>query len=103
MKSDGKPMTITIYSPYSDKFRQVAHEQAKKRINKGRDTDLTIDEYYDFNIETLAATVQSWDIQFGGEALAFSVAAAKDLFKKLPWLVEDIREAQDNTGNFFND
>jgi hypothetical protein len=96
-------MTITIYSPYSDKFRQVAHEEAKKRLSKakGGKAELTVDDYQDFTLDTLAATTEGWDIQFDKKTVPFSQEKAKELFKSLPWLVEQIKDAQDRIGNFF--
>lgn len=102
-KDNGKPMTISIFGPYSDKFRKVAHDQAKKRMAKVKDAkaEITLEDYQDFAVETLAATVSGWDIQFGGKGVPFSEAKAKELFVSLPWLVEQLREEQDNITNFF--
>lgn len=102
-KDNGKPMTVSIYGPYSDHFRKVAHEQAKKRLTKAKDskTEVTLEEYQDFALDTLSATVVDWDIQFDKKALPFSPEKAKEIFKALPWLIEQVREEQDNLTNFF--
>lgn len=101
---DKKPMTITVHSPYSDKFRHVAHEQAKKRINRSKsadaDKELTIDDYQEFSLDTLAATTQDWNISFDGEEVPYSDVKAKEIYKMLPWLTEQVKEAQDKIANF---
>ncbi len=97
-KDDGKPMTITIYSPYSDTFRKVAHEQAKKRLSKAKGSEnkeLTIEDYQEFSLDTVVATTSAWSITFDKEDLPFSEAKVKEVYKSLPWLVEQVKEAQD--------
>lgn len=103
-KDNGKPMTITIYSPYSDKFKQVAHAQAKKRLSKAKGSEvkeLTLEDYEDFAIGTMAETTSGWDIQFDKKALPFSEEKAQEIYRMLPWLVEQVKEAQDRITNFF--
>lgn len=104
-KDNGKPMTITIYSPYSDKFKQVAHAQAKKRLSKAKGVDaqkeLTIDDYTEFALDTLAATTHAWDLQFDKKSLPFSEERAKQLYKELPWLIDQVKDVQDRISNFF--
>ena len=104
LKEDGKPMSVTIYSPYSDVFRQVSHDQAKARIGKMKDNpnvEITPAEYQDFALETLIACTQCWDLVFDKKKVAFSPEKAKEIYKSLPWLVEDLKGVQDNIGNFF--
>lgn len=102
-KSNGKPMTLTIYGPYSEKFRKVAHDQAKKRLSKAKDNkvELTQEDYESFALDTLSATVADWDISFDGKSVPFSEEKVREILKSLPWLVEQLRDEQDNTTNFF--
>ena len=103
-KDNGKPMTITIYSPYSDRFKQVAHTQAKNRLTKaksGEVKELTIEDYEEFAINTLAETTSAWDLQFDKKSLPFSEEKAKEIYRMLPWLIEQIKDAQERITNFF--
>lgn len=100
--ADGKPMTATVYSPFSDKFKRIAHEQAKKRISKAKkDKELGYDELDEFTLEMMADSLSDWYVVFDGKPLEFSKDNAKALFKKLPWFLEQVKEAQDNIEHFF--
>lgn len=103
-KDNGKPMTITIFSPYSDTYKKVAHAQAKKRLTRnksGENKELTIEDYEDFAISTLAETTSGWDIQFEKKPLPFSTDKAKEIYRMLPWLIDQVKDAQDHVTNFF--
>jgi len=104
LKDDGKPMTVTVFSPYSDVFRQVSHDQAKARIAKMKDkpdVEITPSEYQEYALDTLIACTQSWDLVFDKKKVPFSPEKAREIYKALPWLVEDLKGAQDNIANFF--
>ena len=107
LKNDkGKEMTITVHSPFSDVYRNVTHEQAKKRISqsasKGAKKEMTPQDWFDFSVDTMAEITAGWSIQFNKENLEFTPEKAKEIYKQIPWLLDLVREKQENLSSFFS-
>jgi hypothetical protein len=98
-KDDGKEMTITVYAPHSAQYKSTVHEQTNKRIQKaakGKKMTFTAEEIEATTLELLAKTTKDWNIQLNGKSPKFSVAEATDLYNKLPWLKQQVLEAQED-------
>jgi hypothetical protein len=103
-KDDGKEMTITLYAPHSSQYKTVMHDQANKRIqkfSKGKKVTFTAEELENSTIELLAKTTKDWNIQFNGKSPKFTLAEALDLYAKVPWLKNQLIEAQEDFTSFF--
>lgn len=103
-KDDGKEMTITLYAPHSSQYKAVLHDQANKRIqkaSKGKKISFTAEEMENSTLELLAKTTKDWNIQFNGKSPKFSVGEALDLYAKVPWLKNQLLEAQEDITAFF--
>lgn len=102
-KDDGKEMTITVYAPHSGVYKSVIHDQTNKRIqkaSKGKRVTFTAEELENATIDLLAKTTKDWSIQLNGKSPKYSVAEAMDLYAKLPWLKQQVMEAQEDYSAF---
>lgn len=103
LKDDGKEMTITVYAPHSAQYKEVLHEQVNKRIqkaSKGKKVTFTAEDMENSTLDLLAKTTKEWNIQLNGKSPKFSVADAIDLYTKLPWLRQQVVEAQEDYSAF---
>ena len=103
VKDDGKPMTITVYAPHSSIYKTQMHEQTNKRIQKaakGKKVTFTAEELENAMLELLAKTTKDWSIQLNGKSPKYSVVEAMDLYAKLPWLKQQVLEAQEDYSAF---
>jgi hypothetical protein len=102
-KDDGKEMTITVYAPHSSAYKAVVHEQTNKRIQKaakGKKITFTAEDIESATLELLAKTTKEWAIQLNGKSPKFSYDEALDLYGKLPWLKQQVLEAQEDYNAF---
>lgn len=105
-KDDGKEMTITVYAPHSAQYKAAVHEQTNKRIQKaakGKKVTFTAEDIESATLELLAKTTKEWSIQLNGKSPKFSVDEAFDLYAKLPWLKNQVVEAQEDYSAFLKD
>jgi hypothetical protein len=103
LKDDGKEMTITLYAPHSAQYKGVVHEQTNKRIqkaSKGKKITFTAEEIEAATLDLLAKTTKDWNIQLNGKSPKFSASEAVDLYGKLPWLKQQLMEAQEDYSAF---
>jgi len=103
VKDDGTPMTITVYAPHASIYKSQMHEQTNKRIQKaakGKKVTFTAEELENAMLELLAKTTKDWSIQLNGKSPKYSVAEAMDLYAKLPWLKQQVLEAQEDYSAF---
>jgi hypothetical protein len=102
-KDDGKPMTITVYAPHSSIYKAQVHEQTNKRIQraaKGKKITFTAEELENSMLELLAKTTKDWSVQFSGESPKYSLSVAMDIYAKLPWLKQQVLDAQEDYSAF---
>jgi hypothetical protein len=100
VKDDGAVMTLTVYLPHSAQYKSVVHDQTQKRLNKmsrgKKGMTFTPDEFEQMTLDLVVKTVKDWNIQVEGKSPKFTEAAARELFIKLPWLKDQVTEAQGN-------
>ena len=103
LKDAGKEMTITMYAPHSAPYKSVVHEQTNKRIqkaSKGKKLTFTAEDIEAATLEMLAKTTKDWNIQLNGKSPKFTVNEATELYAKLPWLKQQLLEAQEDYSAF---
>ena len=109
---------ITVLGKDSDTFQKISRQQNKKRMDRmskngfraGKVSAPSQEELDADNLEILASCSVSWrtvegdeeseTILFNGEALAFSISAAKKLYSARPWIKEQIDIAIGDRANF---
>jgi hypothetical protein len=100
LKDDGKEMTLTVYLPHSPQYKSVVHEQTQKRLHKmakgKKGSTFTADDLEQMSSDLLIKTTKDWNIQVDGKSPKFSEATARDLYDKLPWLRDQVADAQND-------
>jgi hypothetical protein len=102
VKDDETQMTVTVFLPHSKEYKATVHEQNNKRIaraQKGK-TAYTSEDLEEATLELLVKTTKDWNIQLNGESVPFSVAKAREVYDKLPWVKAQILQQQDDLVNF---
>lgn len=103
VKDDGKVMTITVYAPHSNTYKAQIHDQTNKRIQKaakGKKVTFTSEDMEASTLELLVKTTKDWNIQFNNKSPKFTPAEAADLYAKVPWLKQQVLDAQEDYSAF---
>ena len=103
VKDDGKVMTITVYAPHSNIYKAQIHDQTNKRIQKaakGKKVTFTSEDMEASTLELLVKTTKDWNIQFNNKSPKFTAAEAADLYAKVPWLKQQVLDAQEDYSAF---
>ena len=86
--------TITILGRDSDEYRAAVAEQARKRAQSRNKGAISFTEVDDGALDILAACTTGWSgIVENGEPVQFSPAEARRIYKKYPWIREQVDEA----------
>lgn len=103
LKDDGTEMSIEVYAPHSAQYKAVVHEQTNKRLQKAMKNKKAVLSAEDVDVMTsdlVVKTTKAWDIQVNKKTPKFSVAEAQELYSKLPWLKQQIIDAQEDYSSF---
>lgn len=93
--ADGSPMTVEVYLPHAKEYREIRHKQADFIISKGEEK-LKSSEYEDLGYNFMADTTKGWNITLSeGDQPKFSKKKAREVYEKLPFIVELIRDVVD--------
>lgn len=93
---DETPMTITVYASHSKEHKAVLHEQTNKRLKamqSGKKQDFTAQDIEEATLTLLSKITSEWNITYGGEKPALSVAKAKELYDEVFWIKDQIEGA----------
>lgn len=92
--------TITVVGRDSDIFRNHVKKIVDKNRSKKR---LSMDEAERQNIELLAVCTIAWtNVQEGDTVYECSFENAKYIYKKYPWIREQLDEFQEERANFLS-
>jgi len=100
---DKTEMTITVALPHSEVYKKALREQQEKRFKKASKKgkqDFSVEEIEESTLELLAKSTVNWDITFNGEKPKFSASKAKELYKDLFWIRQQIDEEVNTTDVF---
>lgn len=99
---DGTDMQVELYAPYAEAYKKIVFEQQNKRLSKSKNgkIDIKAEELDEAAIELLAKVTKSWSITFGGEQPKLSVAKAKEVYKEVFWIRQQLEEAVDSSLSF---
>jgi hypothetical protein len=93
MGSDSDEYRTTI----KKRFEQAQRQQAKSK--KGNEIDL--DEAEDKSRDLLAKMTLSWEnVEEAGKKVSCTFESAKDLYKKYPWIREQVEKFISDRSNF---
>lgn len=103
---NGKPVTIILHGPDSDKYREFTRSQLKKRINNLGDskriTDYNVEEAEADSLELLSRVTSGWLNVFDteGNEIPYSSDVAKTLYTNYPLVREQVDAFVANRANF---
>jgi hypothetical protein len=98
---DTAAVTITLAGGDSDRVKAVQRAQVNRRLQRRARDPMTAEEVESEAIDVYAAATLSWtNIALGGEALACTPANAKKLYRRMPWVREQVDQFIYERGNF---
>lgn len=103
LQDDGKPVTITLLGEDSDVVTQASNRNANQflRGTAAGGQAVTAEMSKTNEINKFASATVSWNgIVVDGEALKFSADAAKALYRRFPWIRDQVRIFIADRANF---
>jgi hypothetical protein len=89
MNDDGTEMSVTVYAPYTKKYRSAGFSLAQRRMKDGDKKDImdfTFEELEVSGVELLAEVTVDWDITYDGKKPKFTKAKAKEVYEEIFWM-----------------
>lgn len=93
---------IEAYGPYSKKYKNAMHRLRNDKVinSKRKQTSEQIEEN---GIRLVAALVKNWNnMELGKEQVECTPENVLSIFKKYPWIFEQIEEKTMETSNFLS-
>lgn len=100
---DGSEMTITLYAPHSQEYRSASYNQQNKYLKAlqgNKKNFLSAEDVEKSIIELYANVTKSWDITYGGEKPKLTTEKAKEIYRELFWLRDQLAGALDESVGF---
>lgn len=100
---DGTEMSITVALPHSDVYKKALREQQEKRFakaaKKGKQ-QFSAEDIEESTLNLLANTTVDWNITHKGETPKLTAGKAREIYKELFWVREQIDEEVNSTDVF---
>lgn len=94
-------IVIRVAGPDSERQRRARAQVNNERLRSGRNKPLTTAEVEQMNIRVAVASVISWqNVTENGAPVEFSAEAATDIFKRYPFILEQINDAIGDRAGF---
>jgi len=91
---DEMGIVVRVAGPDSARQRKARAAVNNERLSKQRNKKPTVADLESDAIKVTAASVISWKgIEENGKAVDYSTEAAEDIFKRHPWLYEQVASA----------
>lgn len=103
LQEDGSPVTLTLLGEDSDALTQVNNRHANQflRGTSAGGQAVTAEMSKTNEINKFAAATVGWSgIVVDGEAIQFSTDAAKGLYRRFPWIRDQVRTFIGDRANF---
>ena len=98
------PITITLIGQDSDKVKKRQRLEMNKRLKAGRRSTMTAEELEEQGLELLAFCTVSWNgIKLDGQLLDCTADNAMKVYKRVPWLREQVDSFVGDRANFLKD
>lgn len=98
------PITITLIGQDSDKVKKRQRLEMNKRLKAGRRSTMTAEELEEQGLELLAFCTVSWSgIKLDGQLLDCTADNAMKVYKRVPWLREQVDSFVGDRANFLKD
>lgn len=97
---DGDPVAIRLYGTDSDAYLNGRRMMVNRAVRKGGRTQ-TAEEFEEDAISLLAACTAGWSgIDLDGKPFAYNAANAKTLYRRFPWLRDQVDAFIGDRANF---
>lgn len=97
-------ITITLMGSDSDEYRnsiKKRFEQAQRQAKSKKSTDMDLDEAEEKSRDLLAKMTLAWEnVEEAGKKVTCTLENAKDLYKKYPWIREQVEKFISDRSNF---
>lgn len=103
LQDDGSPVTLTLLGEDSDVVTQISNRNANQflRGSAGAGQAITVEMSRTNEINKFAAATVAWSgIVVDGEPVKFSADAAKALYRRFPWIRDQVRAFIGDRANF---
>lgn len=91
VQDDGSPIQITLAGIDSDRFRKQSRANTERRLRTGTRRQITQEEMDVDGLDLLAACTMDWSgIVVDGQEPPCDMDHAKDLYKRFPWIREQV-------------
>lgn len=100
---NGKEMYVEVYGQDSDQYQQVLRNQKNRLIAKAqrsKQINVTAEMQETNALELLCKSIKDWSLQLDGQPFEFSEENAKSLFKRFPWIKEQVEAGIYDRRNF---
>jgi hypothetical protein len=103
----GQPLSVTLYGPYSETYRQLMRQQQQSRMadlalgDPDKRATLSLDEIETLNEAMLRGCIESWNMSFeGDEVLPLTDENIDAVFTGHPWVRDQLLEVFGQVSRF---
>lgn len=103
LQDDGSPVTLTLLGEDSEVVTKINNHNANQYLRgaSGSGQTVTVEMSRTNEINKFAAATTGWSgVVVDGEALKFSAEAAKALYRRFPWIRDQVRVFVGDRANF---
>ena len=94
-----QPVIIRVAGAHSQRYRRAEERIRKRKLKPNKFTGELI---HTDNVEKVAECTLSWKgIHAGGEPVEMTIPNARQIYKRAPWVLDQILEAMNEPTNFF--
>lgn len=101
---DGTPMTVEVYGKFSDRYKQIQNSQQNARLKRaqrsGGKIPVTAQELRAERLNLVVSCVKSWNIVLDKKTPDCTPDSVKNVFERLPWVMDQVEEAMEDTQAF---
>lgn len=97
-------ITITVIGADSERYRKNLRSLASGRLNRKNRKPMDVEEAEEEGLDLLAKATLGWKgVVVDGAEIPFSKDEAKKLYRRFPWVKEQVDAAIVDRGNFLGD
>jgi len=99
---DESPMTISVISSLSKKYKEQLFNMSRKEMGKSLSSkDAEFEDLYELSVDFLAEMSCGWNITLNGEKPSYSFESAKSVYDEYSWVKDQVEAGLSNASNVF--
>jgi hypothetical protein len=95
-----KPMSVTLYGPYSKTYKRAMREMQQARISSGGAAEMTYEESDAMQTDLLIACIIEWNVALDTDALPCDPDTVQKVFDEHPWVRDQLQIAHGSVARF---